>query len=374
MTDLILHIGTHKTATTSIQHCCALNRGLLADFGYYYPVPSTSSYVFNDLASDIAFGKSHKTQDKFLKYAEEAEAERINKVLVSGESFYSMTGLFYIVHNRPVSDYWAEEEKSIAAVRECTKNFKTVKIKIVFRPQDDLAASLYNQTIKNSLGYSYTYADFLSRMKYVFDYDRHLLLWEKHFGANNISVSYMSKQDAVKEFFQDMLDDNQITQLVQEQFSSNERLSRDVMETKKIFNATMPDRALGFMAARIFRKLSDQYPDKSGDQVFAPLEKRQIFGKQFEQGNKDIAERYGLPTILSTLTNVREETYSGLTAARRKEIETAFYKELNSSAAQAELFARRLIRKLSEHEWLNRSFVNPLRQANNYLRLRISGW
>lgn len=105
------------------------------------------------------------------------------------------------MHNREVADYWAQEEKYVRAVREMTRHFGNVKIKITFRSQDDLASSLYNQTIKNSLGYSYSYNEFLEKMAPVFDYNRHLLLFRNLLlRQENITVTLMGEGDAVAEF------------------------------------------------------------------------------------------------------------------------------------------------------------------------------
>jgi hypothetical protein len=184
----------------------------------------------------------------------------------------------------------------------------------------------------------------------------------------------MSKADAVAEFFSDILNEQQIKQLVQKKFTSNERLTRDVMETKKIFNATLPDRALGFVAARIFRGLSDKYPDVKGYQVFSPLNERKNFWSSYERGNTDFSLRYNLSPVLPVIEKMDEPTYAGLDSLKKRDIESAFYQKLNSPLVQIELNLRRFIRWVSGKGRLGIMIINPLRSANNYMRLRLFGW
>lgn len=90
--NLLLHIGTHKTATTSLQHFFALNRALLRSYGFYYPENDDSAYAFNFLASRVAFGKSSEAAAFLASAREKAKDSGCQSVLISGESFYAMTG------------------------------------------------------------------------------------------------------------------------------------------------------------------------------------------------------------------------------------------------------------------------------------------
>ena len=55
MRRLVLHIGTHKTGTTSIQKALARNRDVLAARGVLYPldVLGSSRHDFNELATEL---------------------------------------------------------------------------------------------------------------------------------------------------------------------------------------------------------------------------------------------------------------------------------------------------------------------------------
>ena len=52
--ELILHVGFHKTATSSFQATCVKNRELLADQGIYYPSFSLVNKVINNHSAPIA--------------------------------------------------------------------------------------------------------------------------------------------------------------------------------------------------------------------------------------------------------------------------------------------------------------------------------
>jgi hypothetical protein len=52
--ELILHVGFHKTATSSFQATCVKNRELLADQGIYYPSFSLGNKTINNHSAPIA--------------------------------------------------------------------------------------------------------------------------------------------------------------------------------------------------------------------------------------------------------------------------------------------------------------------------------
>ena len=67
---LLLHIGTQKTATTSIQRMCVHNRGLLKSRGYLYPLNNIHPFLFNFLAEHLARGD----RDRVASYLNKAES------------------------------------------------------------------------------------------------------------------------------------------------------------------------------------------------------------------------------------------------------------------------------------------------------------
>lgn len=87
---LTLHIGTPKTATTTLQHTLAASREFLRERGVLYPGPLTAHHEWRDVLELIVAGKT-KYQSRLQSMkdrlsAEVAEAD-VPHVLMSSESF-----------------------------------------------------------------------------------------------------------------------------------------------------------------------------------------------------------------------------------------------------------------------------------------------
>lgn len=96
---LVLHIGAHKTATTTIQRVLAKNRTKVAKFGVWYPAYSelfptmSDHYAHLDVAKGLMGDSKRFTPEKverfFSKLHERAvETPGIETVLISAEPFY----------------------------------------------------------------------------------------------------------------------------------------------------------------------------------------------------------------------------------------------------------------------------------------------
>ncbi len=290
---LILHIGTHKTATTSLQHFFALNRQRLITQGFFYPDNQDSAYVFNFLASRIAFGKQQEAADFLAKARQQAEQANCHTVLISGESFYAMTAFFFDLQKRGrTEDYWTHEERLVQAVKKCCAGFEDVRIVCIFRPQDELAGSLYNQMVKNTFGISESYAEFLGETRPLYDYERHIALWEAVFGKDHMVLkNFLSiRHDVIRDFCQSFLNEVCFERAEVKELEANTRLNRDVLEVKRLYNATKPDPALAFVSARIFRGINDLFPDQKGYQIFTGPEAQKAYFISYQDGNDHLCQ------------------------------------------------------------------------------------
>ena len=375
--NLLLHIGSHKTASTSLQHFCALNRPALKTRGFFYPRSRDSAYVFNDLASAIAFGRQAETA-QFLKQARtQAQALKSDTVVISAESFYAMTAFFVDIqgHARNVQDYWKNERLLIGTLKEGCEGFDEVRIACYLRPQDDLASSLYNQFVKNVVGTERSYESFIDGIKPVFDYDRHISLWEEVFGMQAVTVRNFTAGgfDIVKDFCEHFLDPECHEQAVRKDHHANTRLTRDVLEVKRIYNRIKPDRPLAFIAARCFREISGQFKDQPGYQVFAPLAARRDFFSLFAAGNEALAARQNI-AALPVITADGEPSYPGLEMETAAEIHLRFRMMMDRPANRIELAARRLANTIMNRVPGGRTMLAPVRALHNHFRLRFAGW
>ncbi len=373
---LLLHIGSHKTASTSIQHFCVLNRDLLKSHGFLYPKNKDSAYVFNFLAAQLAFGKGDLTKRYLQEVRTKAEREKCHTVIISAESFYAMTWFFLDVQGEQYEgDYWQNEARLIKELSKYCDGYDEVRVVCYLRPQGDFAASLYNQFVKNTFGISETFEEFLESAKPIFDYKRHIQLWENVFGADPVSLRNFSacKEDVTKDFVEEFLSRDCFGKAEKRTDYSNTRLSRDVLEMKRIFNKTRPDRSLAFIALRCFMEIDKEFKDKPGYQVFASNEFRKTYFSSFIEGNEILAESFHLGEF-PTIVNKQDPTYPGLSLEKATEVYLRLRFILDRPGNKMELALRRFANILMNRLPGGRFLMAPVRTLNNQLRLRFSGW
>jgi hypothetical protein len=187
MSRLILHIGTHKTATTTLQRHLARNRETLAARGIWYPdyglIGKGTHYAHLGIVN--AFSGKH---DKFSpedarRFFREvaARARDHDATILSGEPFYR-----HIAYHQPgripqdPETYWLLREAYVAEVREAFGDVPA-EIAVVFRRQVDYAPSLYQEQIKVTR-YTRDFAAFRREFWYHFDYLGQARLWARAFG------------------------------------------------------------------------------------------------------------------------------------------------------------------------------------------------
>ena len=372
---LLIHIGTQKTATTSIQQFCVHNSRLLKSHGYLYPKNENHPFLFNFLARQLASGKQDCVARYLQKVRAQGQREKCHTVIISAESFYAMTWFFLDPQEKSrASEYWQIEARLIEELYKCCDGYNEIKIACYLRPQDDFAAALYNQFVKISPYYDDTFNEFIETAKPIFDYERHIQLWEKFFSADSISIrNYATcKGDIVEDFIETFLQPDIFCKANKMEFRSNLRLSRDVLEFKRIFNSTNPDLPLAYMGIRFHNEINPNFVDRPGYQIFATQDYRNKTFAPFSAGNDNLAERYGLGE-LPVIVNEQDPTYPGLNAEKAFEIDLRLRFLLDKPGIKLELALRRLKNMFVSHfpggRWLL-SLVRILRIRLRSLFLR----
>lgn len=149
MKILYIHIGTPKTATTSLQHFCKENADILEEKGYCYPifvhkfkhVSILRNGFFLSYKEEEEKGKRNFFQEeKFFRQGMDFVLDNFNKfdnVILSDEAIWS------VVFKRGKPYLWEK------IWREADKYGYRVRVIVYLRRQDDLAESWWNQKIKN---------------------------------------------------------------------------------------------------------------------------------------------------------------------------------------------------------------------------------
>jgi hypothetical protein len=197
---LVLHVGTHKTGTTSIQRALFDSREFDRSRGLIYPLPSLAvtkarrSHHF--LAHYLQrYGEVERAAvDKFR--AEILEMEPLGQtIVISAEPFYRhVAGMDWT--SAEWSDpkkYWPARVEYLKRVRRWLSPFETTVL-LFLREQGAFATSLAGElTRKNE--WSGSADDFRFRHSpQLFDYDRQRTLLRKHLGP----VTTVDYDDALR--------------------------------------------------------------------------------------------------------------------------------------------------------------------------------
>lgn len=382
---LKLHIGTHKTATTSIQHFCVFNRERLLDSGVFYPPTQSNAYNFNNFAADLAYGREEKFRAFLHGALNDARNNKSEICLLSAESFYAMSGSFFFMQSKPwdvqwpfAKEYWENEKTLIQRLKSSIPDDVEVEIIIYLRPQDDFANSLYNQLVKSTANLTLGFMDFCDTYNEVFDYACHLKLWADIFGSQAIQVNLFNdaKPDPVQHFAQTYLGQGIYDGAVKKEIVANERLVRDLFEFKRRHNAQAHHRrTYRYMVIKAIKELNEAQSDKGlGPQQFASVQERKAFFEQFSAGNDALQKDYNVDASLPVLSKHEDDTYEGLSDARYQELLKAFEALMVRPSVKSELFIKDSAVFLGKHAPFLKPVLNVIKTLRAQNRLKTQGW
>jgi hypothetical protein len=172
MKQVFLHIGTHKTGTTSLQFFMHKNRQRLVELGYLYPSQSqTHQNLAFTLMNDPRANYQTETWEETIS---EIDSKNSDKIIISSEAFLESGKLEFI-----------------ELVAEKLKKYQT-KIIIYLRRQDQKIESNYNQNLKTGvfIGSADSYIQKTGTPNYL----KIINDWSQFFGKENIIVRPLEKQ------------------------------------------------------------------------------------------------------------------------------------------------------------------------------------
>lgn len=204
----IVHIGTEKTGTSSIQMFLYKNRKKLIKSGYHFlqsagktnnwalPAFFSSDDRFNELYRDEGIRTRQQIDQFKLNFFEQFERElsslrkNIHTVIISSEHFHSRIRT-------------KAEMKEVQGF--LSSYFSEVKIVCYLREQAATCASWYSTSMKS--GGTLSFEEFFKRCKpgnYYFNYYEMLSNWEQYFGPESMEVALFSQDQFLN---RDLLDD-----------------------------------------------------------------------------------------------------------------------------------------------------------------------
>jgi hypothetical protein len=240
MSRLILHIGAHKTGTTSIQRFLHANRAALAARGIYYPgydlIGVAQSYAHHGVAHGFAGGTTPFSREETVSFFAEMHRRMVDYdlTILSAEPFYR----HFVAPSKgevpeAPEDYWPARHAYIDRVAEIAGPAEVV---VVFRGQDDFAQSVYQETVKAGRQ-TLTFDAFLTRRWFHFAFLQQVEAWERAFpGVSALSFERLAREgDLVEAFCRSIGID---PAGLEPQPRSNEGLLVDLVLLKRAMNGT----------------------------------------------------------------------------------------------------------------------------------------
>lgn len=193
---LVLHAGTHKTGTTTLQRVLSDNRVGLREQGLFYPRTSPFPIMRGHHPFAHAIGSrdagDRANAARFLAAARQ-EARPGETVLISAEAFYRQVAGGQGWSGLLAPDYWETREAYLADLSSALRDFD-VTVLICFRDPAYFLAWLHRVFVREGV-----WAGDLERFKsdYAerFEYDRQTALIRRYFP----SVETYRFEDALKD-------------------------------------------------------------------------------------------------------------------------------------------------------------------------------
>jgi hypothetical protein len=299
---LFLHIGTHKTGTTSLQRFLTDNRAVLRRQGLLYPDPATGGfgtrYAHHQVAHAIAGQPGAGTPDDARRFFDKVRRDlrRREAAVVSAEALYRH------VLADPGSDRRFDAGGDAAGdplpyirrVRECLGDFD-VTVLVMLRRQDTFLESLYAEQVMTS-SYRKDIERFTTERAWLADYDARLSMWASVFGEDRLDVRTFepaSFPQGIERSFLEWVggrwDDRLVPATVR-----NATVPRALVEYKRALNSRQ-SRAVSNTYRQWLEDLAAASPDGSLPDLgryYFTHEARSALLEQFRDSNRQVAERY----------------------------------------------------------------------------------
>ncbi len=283
---LYLHVGMHKTGTTTIQHFLYHNRRMLSRYGLLYPSRHTYGYAHHETSNffnkkedflpgfiEDRYGDRKNWESAINAQKKEMLSSSIDKLILSSETFMRC-------NHAMVREYYDEFE---------------IKIIIFLRRQDTWLESTLNQNMKMNMDMETGLEDHTRKKEKNLDYYRLINLWAEHFGRDNLIIVPFQKSS-----FPDSLEST-FLQLVgvpwnsrfQRQKAKNTRLNRDSIAYLNDFPEKNRTRNPEFhRIVELLQNYSVMKPDLPEYRFSYPPKERLSILAKYRESNQQLAKEF----------------------------------------------------------------------------------
>lgn len=342
--NIIIHIGTQKTATSALQRFFLANKKNLLSNGLFYSYREGSKNA-NLLAGHAAHGRYAQLREYINNTVDESRRCGLDTILISGESFYAMNSFFSKLHDKECADYWYSERCMINNFRNCFPEGTNPRIICYFRRQDKFLESMYGQVVKSVVSYAGDINQFYEDLIESMDYAGHMDIWAEIFGIDNIQVrSYENaKTNICEDFLKNVLAIENTDIFVMKNMRINERLNRDVLEYKLILNHMNIPFVERYMNKQALSSVSKfMMDDGKYDNYLDPCQRDKVL-RACEKGNDRLQSVYKMdafPVFNIEKSLATWRPYPGLSVDKSIEITMRYLYLRNSFSFKLESYAR----------------------------------
>jgi hypothetical protein len=291
----VLHIGSGKTGTSSIQTFMNRNRERLADLGQLYPkTPGVTRHIRlglyirpDDTLDDyIGWHRQRASSPKAFRKSfrrrlfREINESGLSRVLFSDEALY------------------ASSSESLRRLSRFTHRIAgRLRLVVYLRRQDDHLASRYQQGMK--IGQTKRLTEWVNEpdLSRIYDYDARLRMWERLLDPDEFVVRRFERDSFVAgSLLQDFLDATGIDARAEEMDqgpSRNVRLDAESVEFLRILNLYRVENEAAKEGLIDNRKLVKRLVEQTrGPVLTLPTSSLDRFMARWEEGNRAVAQRY----------------------------------------------------------------------------------
>lgn len=287
----ILHVGTHKTGTTTIQNFAAANRAELARRGLVYPdyrfLDRPDPVGHHDLARALSSEQRHgmiQPDDvrRLVDHLARTTAAS-DTLLISAEPFYRH--LRFDPATGTKGNWWEDRARYVALMADIFGPLDP-EILVVFRRQDDFIESNYQEAVK-SRGQTRTFPEYIEANPYLVDYPRQLKLLQTAFGKVRVRIfEDLKEPDLLTGFFSDLGIDLTGVPRIR---AKNESLPLDIVLYLRELNATLGNTARKRVLLELHQLAATRTDVPANFRFFSP-EGRRAFVEKFREDSRWLAQ------------------------------------------------------------------------------------
>lgn len=203
---VIIHAGTHKTGTTSIQKILFDNRDWLAERGIIYPWGGVYDGIktpHHRFSHDLT-GVNPAHLDRARAFIDQtfSQAEKAHTIIISAEPVYRHIDNFdgWTGYSQ-FPDFWARRNTYLARLASAFHG-ENPEIFLYFRNRAEFVRSFTAQAIKKKYWQGDT-SDFERDFAPMLDYERQIHCFKAHFSKVTVRDYDTTAHNIIPAFFQD---------------------------------------------------------------------------------------------------------------------------------------------------------------------------